>query len=150
LLDFGTAGDGERGTGVGDLSDAGAFFDPDASREYVRGWQERVRERTERGLGMTERLRQLRVSAKDGKGIVEVTIDSSGVLVDLKLTERIHRVAPEVVDRAILSALGTARKQAAEQAQQIAVQALGAESPTARMIADRMGEQLLRPDAGDR
>ena len=127
--------------------DAGAFLDPDASREYLRSWKQRVDETSARALAMTDQLQQLRTTAEDGNGLAEVTIDSSGVLLDLKLTERIGRYDPDVVARAVMTALRKARTVAAERAREIAVEALGPDSLSARTIADRMQELLERPDS---
>ena len=91
---------------------------------------------------MRDRLGRLRVTAEDGNGIAEVTIDSSGVLVDLRLTERTQRVAPEAVSRAVLGALREARRKAAEQSRRIITETMGVDSPAARAIADRLDDQL--------
>ncbi|MEU7906323.1 YbaB/EbfC family nucleoid-associated protein [Actinoplanes sp. NPDC049118] len=131
------------------MSDTEAFLDPDASREYLRSWQSRVEERSARALDMAAQLQQLRTTAKDDNGLAEVTIDSSGVLLHLELTERIHRYQPDVVARAVMDALRQARTKAAEQAQQIAVAALGPDSLSARTIAEQMRQVLERPDSGD-
>ncbi|WP_433363236.1 YbaB/EbfC family nucleoid-associated protein [Actinoplanes sp. CA-142083] len=132
-----------------EISDTEAFLDPDASREYLRSWKENLDRTAARAAIMAGRLEQLRTTARDGDGLAEVTIDSSGVLVDLELTERIHRHAPEAVARAIMSALRKARAEAAERAQEIAVETMGPDSLSARTTAERMRQLLERPDATD-
>src|SRR5689334_7096330 len=109
-------------------SGAEAFLDPDASRDYLRSWREVAERTAERAAAMAAQFEQLRICAKDGNNLAEVTVDSTGVLVDLALTERIHRVEPQVVARAVMSALQETRMKAAEQSQQIAVEALGPDS----------------------
>ncbi|WP_030435949.1 YbaB/EbfC family nucleoid-associated protein [Actinoplanes subtropicus] len=131
-----------------EFSDTEAFLDPDASREYLRSWKANAEATAARAQAMAEQLGRLRVTAKDDNGLAEVTIDSSGVLLDLELTERIHRYAPDAVARAVMSALRAARQTAARRAQDIAVEAMGPDSLSARTIADRMREQLERPEAG--
>jgi DNA-binding protein YbaB len=130
-----------------DVSDTEPFLDPDASREYLRSWQDRIDQTAARAKTMTEQLERLRITAKDGNGMAEVTIDSSGVLVDLALTERIHRYQPDAVARAVMAALGNARTEAAHRAREIAVETMGPDSLSARVTADRMRELLERPDS---
>jgi DNA-binding protein YbaB len=125
------------------------FLDPDASREYLRSWQERVDQTAARTQAMSDRLAQLRTTAKDGNGLAEVTIDSTGVLLNLDLTDRIHQYEPDVVARAVMTALREARTKAAERSREIAVETMGPDSLTARTVADRMGQLLERPDSAE-
>jgi len=131
-----------------EVSDTEAFLDPDASREYLRSWKENVDRTAARAAAMREQMERLRVSARDGNDLAEVTIDAAGVLTDLELTDRIHRFAPDVVARAVLSALRAARAEAAGRAHEIAVETMGPDSLSARTVADRMREALERPDQG--
>jgi DNA-binding protein YbaB len=131
-----------------EVSDTQAFLDPDASREYLRSWKENVDRMAARAAAMSEQMERLRVTARDGNGMAEVTIDSSGVLVGLELTDRIHRFEPEVVAQAVMSALGEARAKAADRAHDIAVETMGPDSLSARTTADRMRHALERPDPG--
>jgi DNA-binding protein YbaB len=129
-----------------EVSDTEAFLDPDASREYLRSWKENVDRMAARAAAMSEQMERLRVTARDGNGLAEVTIDSAGVLVGLELTDRIHRFEPEVVARAVMSALREARAKAADRAHDIAIETMGPDSLSARTTADRMRHALERPD----
>jgi DNA-binding protein YbaB len=129
-----------------DVSDAGAFLDPDASRDYLQSWKQNAERKAERASSMAAQIEHLRTSAQDDNGLAEVTVDSSGVLVDLVLTERIHRHEPQVVARAVMSALQLARTRTAAQAREIAVETMGPDSMSARVIGERMQQLLERPD----
>jgi DNA-binding protein YbaB len=118
------------------------LLDPDSSREYLRDWKGRVDRAAAATQAMADRLGDLRISAVDGNGLVEVTIDSSGVLIDVRFTERIQRVAPDVVSRAVLTALGSARRKAAELSRQIIDETMGADSTAGRVIGQRIEQQL--------
>lgn len=131
-----------------EVSDTQAFLDPDASREYLRSWKENVDRTAARVAAMSEQMERLRVTARDGNGLAEVTIDSAGVLVDLELTDRIHRFEPKVVARAVMSALREARAEAADRVHDIAVETMGPDSLSARTTADRMRQALERPEHG--
>jgi DNA-binding protein YbaB len=129
-------------------ADAGGFLDPDASRAYLREWKSRVDKMAADTKAVSDRLAELRVTAEDDNRLVEVVIDATGVLVGVEFSERIQRVAPDVVSRAVLSALRAARLRAAEQSRQIIAETMGADSPAARTIAERV-ERQLRGDGGD-
>jgi DNA-binding protein YbaB len=132
-----------------EVSDTQAFLDPDASREYLRSWRENVDRVAARAAAMSEQMERLRVTARDGNGLAEVTIDSAGVLIGLELTDRIHRFAPEAVARAVMGALREARAKAADRAHDIAVETMGPDSLSARTTAERMRQALVRPDDED-
>ena len=133
---------------MSEVSDTQAFLDPDASREYLRSWKENVDRMAARAAAMSEQMERLRVTARDGNDLAEVTIDSTGVMVGLELTDRIHRFEPEVVARAVMNALREAKVKAADQAHDIAVDTMGPDSLSARTTADRMRHALERPDDG--
>ncbi|MET8148416.1 YbaB/EbfC family nucleoid-associated protein [Actinoplanes sp. NPDC049668] len=130
------------------LSDEGGILDPDGARDYLRDWQGRVDRMAVDAQAVSERLESLRVTAEDANGIAEVTIDSTGALVDIRFSERIQHAQPDVVSRAVLSAVREARSSAADRSRQIVRDVMGGESVAGRAIADRMAERLRGPDAG--
>jgi DNA-binding protein YbaB len=123
-----------------------SFLDPGGARLYLESVQEQVERTARNARTMREQLDQLRVRAADSNELARVTIDSSGVLVDLELTDRVRRVEPDVIARAVLSAVREARTKAVERSRQIAVEALGPDSMSARVFADRLEQQLQTPD----
>lgn len=138
-----------RGEMVSNVSDAGAFLDPDASRDYLRSWRDDAERKAERAGSMAAQIEQLRTSATDDDNLAEVTVDSAGVLVDLVLTERIHRHEPQVVAQAVMSALQKARIRTAERARDIAVEAMGPDSMSAQVFGDRIQQLLESPDTAE-
>ncbi|WP_433374962.1 YbaB/EbfC family nucleoid-associated protein [Actinoplanes sp. CA-142083] len=119
------------------------FLDPDAADTYLRGWKARIDRMAADTKAMSDRLADLRVTASDDDDLVEVTIDSTGVLLDVRFDQRIQRAAPEVVSRALMSAVRAARVRAADQTRQIITETVGSESAAARTIAERVERQLL-------
>src|SRR5690349_15163903 len=95
------------------------FLTPDGSRAYLRDWKQRVDQNAANAQALSERLGELRTTGRDGNELVEVTIDSSGVLRDIHFTDRIHRVAPDVVGRAVMAALRAAQHEAGRRTQAI-------------------------------
>lgn len=110
----------------------GDILDPDGAHARLAAWKGRIDKLATDTQAMNERLSGARVSAVDPGGLTEVTVDSTGALVDLRLTDRIQRTAPDVVAQAILTTSAEARRQLADRSQEIIVDTLGADSPTGR------------------
>jgi hypothetical protein len=114
------------------------LLDPDASLAYLRGWQERVERNAESARTAADRLAGIRATARDGNDLTEVTVDSAGALLDIRFTDRIQRVPPGAVARAVLAATLAARRAATEQSRTIVTETLGPDSVAARAIIARM------------
>jgi DNA-binding protein YbaB len=117
--------------------------------ERLTAWKGRIDRLAADTKAMSDRLQGLRVTAADDNRLVEVTIDAGGALVDLRLTQRIQRVAPDVVSRTIMDTIRAARKKLADQSQEIIEETLGSESAAARAVAARVGQQLRSPEPAD-
>jgi hypothetical protein len=120
----------------------GNILDPDGARERLAAWKGRIDKLAADTRVMSDRLQEVRVTASDPTGLAEVTVDSTGALVDLRLTDRMQRVAPAVVAQTIMATLGEARNTLADRSQEIIAETVGTESPAARAIADSVGRQL--------
>jgi DNA-binding protein YbaB len=120
----------------------GNILDPDAAGAYLEDWQRRAQRKAAETQAMSDRLSALRVTTKDDNGLTEVTIDANGALVDVRFTDRIQRVAPDAVARAVMSAVHDARRKAADQSRQIVTETMGEQSIAAQAIAERVEQQL--------
>ncbi len=118
------------------------LLEPGAALDRLAAWKGRIDRLATDTRAMSDRLAQLRVTAADETRMVEVTVDAQGALVDVRLGHRIHRVDPERVAEAIMSAVADARRRIAGRAQEIIADTIGTESPAARAIAARVGERL--------
>src|SRR5258707_150216 len=78
-----------------------AFLDPDSARDYLRSWNARVERQGANARAMSEQIGQLRTTVKDSNDLTEVTIDSSGVLLEVTFTDRARRqrIGPHRLDR---------------------------------------------------
>lgn len=121
---------------------AGGLLDPDGAMDRLAAWKGRIDQLAADTKAMSDRLQELRVTVADSNGLAEVTVDSSGALLDLRLGSRIHRVAPDVVARTIMDTIRDAKRQLAERSQEIIADTVGTESAAARAIAERVGQQL--------
>jgi DNA-binding protein YbaB len=123
----------------------GGILDPDGAMEQLRAWKGRIDRMAADTQAMSNALQELRITAADDNGLAEVTIDSAGLLVDLKLGRNVQRTAPEVLSRTIMETIGKARAQLADRSKQIIFDTLGADSVAAQGIAERVGQRLA-PD----
>ncbi|MFI6783984.1 YbaB/EbfC family nucleoid-associated protein [Micromonospora sp. NPDC050276] len=121
---------------------AGGLLDPGGAMDRLAEWKGRLDQLATATDAMSDRIQELRVTAADDNGLVEVTVDSVGALVDLRLGQRVQRVAPDVVARTIMATIAAAKRQLADRAQEIIGDTLGTDSPAARAIAERVGQQL--------
>lgn len=127
----------------------GNILDPDGAREKLAAWKGRIEELAANTQTMSARLQEVRVTASDPSGLVELTIDSTGALVDLELTSRMERTKPDVVSRTIMQTLAEAKNQLADRSQEIIAETVGTESPAARAIAESVGNHLRSEPAQD-
>ncbi|MEU4531124.1 YbaB/EbfC family nucleoid-associated protein [Micromonospora ureilytica] len=127
---------------TGEVPHAGGLLDPGGAMDRLAEWKGRLDQLATATDAMSERIQELRVTVADGNGLVEVTVDSAGALVDLTLGQRVQRVAPDVVARTIMTTIDAAKRQLADRAQEIIADTLGTDSPAARAIAERVGQQL--------
>ncbi|WP_433791532.1 YbaB/EbfC family nucleoid-associated protein [Actinoplanes sp. CA-252034] len=124
------------------------LLDPDASQAYLRDWQDRVERNADNARATADRIAAVRATARDGNDLTEVTVDSTGTLLDIRFTDRIHRFPPAAVARAVLDASATARRAAAGQAREIVTETLGADSPAARAITAQIDSRAGGGDHG--
>ncbi|KAA5830249.1 YbaB/EbfC family nucleoid-associated protein [Saccharopolyspora hirsuta] len=120
----------------------GNILDPDGARERLAAWKDQIEKLAADTKTMSERLQEVRVTATDPKGLVELTIDSTGALVDIKLTNRMERTAPDEVSRTIMATLAEAKNQLADRSQEIIADTVGTESAAARAISESVGNHL--------
>lgn len=121
----------------------GSIPDPEASREHLQAWKGRIDQLAADTQAMSGRFQDLKVTASDPDGNATVTLDSSGNLIDIVLSERTRRIATEVTSQAILQAVQIAKAQVAERSAAIISETLGQDSPAGRAIAERVRGQLM-------
>ena len=121
------------------------ILDPEGAREQLEAWRGRIDRLATDTKAMSDQLQQLRVTATDRDGIVEVTVDSSGSLIDLKL-QRVARISGEDLARTIMDTVREAKRKVAARSQEVIESTLGTDSPAAQGIATRVREHLTPPD----
>lgn len=119
-------------------------LNPDDARQRLEAWKGRIDKLAADTQAMSDRFGQLQVTKMDPNGMTEVTVDSSGSLVNLRLTREIDRSSPDVIAATIMSTIRSAKAELADRTQEIIAETVGTESPAARAIAERVGEHLRR------
>ena len=123
----------------------GGLLDPESAHEQIARWRDRIDRVAADTKAMSDRLRDARVSATDSNAMVEVTVDATGRLVELSLTERARRASPATIAATIMHTIGQACAQMGEQARQIITETMGEQSPAGREMAERMLQHLRQP-----
>lgn len=123
----------------------GNILDPDGARARLDAWKGRIDKLAADTKAMSDQLQNVQVTAADPNGLAQVTVDSTGSLLDLRLTERIHQTDPAAVAAAIMSTLRDAKNKVADRSQEIIAETVGTESAAARAIAESVDRQLRGP-----
>ena len=122
---------------------------PDDARERLAAWQGKIEKLAADTKDMSDRFQALQVTRSDQNRMAEVTVDSSGSLIGLKLTREIERSSPEVVAATIMSTIREAKAELAGMTRELIEDTVGAESAAGQAIAARVSEHLLKDAAED-
>lgn len=120
---------------------------PDDARERLEAWKGKIEKLAADTKDMSDRFQALQVTKTDRDRMAEVTVDSSGSLIGLKLTREIERSSPEVVAATIMSTIRAAKAELAGMTHEIIQDTVGADSTAGQAIAARVSQHLLA-DAG--
>ncbi|MFC3491260.1 YbaB/EbfC family nucleoid-associated protein [Glycomyces rhizosphaerae] len=123
----------------------GAIPGPEESRERLAAWKGKIEQLASDTQAMSNQMQDLRVTMSDPNHMVTVTVDSTGTLLDLQLSERSRRVELQYVSQAVMDTIRAAKAQVAEQAKVIIETTLGGDSAAGRAIAERVRSQLMPP-----
>lgn len=115
--------------------------DIEAVRERLRGLQESAAQRAAATQRLSEELQSITATATDEAHVVTVTVDSSGNVSDLRLTERIRGRQPDWLSETIMATIKAARANLAEQTREAVGRTIGEDSAT--------GQAIVRRFAGD-
>ncbi|XVV17743.1 YbaB/EbfC family nucleoid-associated protein [Actinoplanes sp. CA-131856] len=110
--------------------------------ERIEEWQRGFEERAAQARALTERVAGLSATAREGDGIVEVTVGSNGQIVDLRLDEETRRQPAATTARQILSAVTAAKESLARDFAQATDETVGLDSVTGRALMESMNRQL--------
>jgi DNA-binding protein YbaB len=113
------------------------LLEPGMALDRVAAWQQDIDKLVTRTRTMADRLGMLRVSASDPARLVEVTVDSQGVLLDLRFHARFRQYDADHVSRTVMATCRDAQRRATTQANQIIAETIGTDSAAAREMISR-------------
>lgn len=124
-------------------------LDPDGARERLTAWKGRIDKLAADTKAMSDRMQALQETVTDPRGMVKVTVDSTGSLIGLQLTPQIHGVPPELVARTIMDTVRRAKARLAERSREIIEETVGTETAAGQAIADSVERHLRADDVSD-
>ncbi|WP_410817186.1 YbaB/EbfC family DNA-binding protein [Micromonospora sp. 050-3] len=118
----------------------------DAAGRRLDEWESSLAERAARARTLSATMRHLTGTARSADRTVDVTVDSTGLLIDLRLDERIRQQPAAHTARQILETTAAARADLLRQVSDAVAGSFG-DDASAQAIIDSYRSRLL-PDQG--
>ncbi|MEV8251848.1 YbaB/EbfC family nucleoid-associated protein [Microbacterium sp. NPDC076768] len=116
------------------------FSDPIATRERILQQVQDAERRAAQAAQVRDDIASVRERATSPGRDVAVTVDSSGRLAEVKLTDAALGRSPEALGALIVSLAGQAQRKAGERAVSIAADAFGAEDAVVEHLRDEIAQ----------
>jgi DNA-binding protein YbaB len=110
--------------------------------EWLRDWEQRIDDHSRRVQQLSHDIQAATVTCESRGGEVVVTVDSSGGLADLRLTDRAARLSLEDLTNVIMGTSRRAQAQMAKRMHEMAAGVLGPDSETAGFISSVYAEKF--------
>ncbi|MBM0275680.1 YbaB/EbfC family DNA-binding protein [Micromonospora tarensis] len=124
----------------------------DAASRRLDEWESSLADRAERTRALAANVRALTGTAHHPERTVDVTVDSAGQLIDLRLDERIRHQSAARTAEQILETSRAARAELLRQVSALTTDTLGGADASAQAIIDsyrsRLGHDQGQRDAG--
>lgn len=115
---------------LGDLSN-----NPDNDPEWVmERFERRMADVRSRADGLQREIEAARITATSSDDAIEVSVNSSGGLVDIECTQKARRLTPEMVAQRVLEAYGIAVAEAGQQTLALMSSLIGDESEAMSLL----------------
>jgi hypothetical protein len=109
---------------------------PQDPEGFLVDWERRVEQQTMLTTELSQRMEQNRASVESRDGEAVVTVDSSGGLTELRLTERAMRLPSDQLASIILDTSRRAQAKMAQQMVDVVSSLYGSDSETASFIGN--------------
>ncbi|SCG55472.1 hypothetical protein [Micromonospora halophytica] len=119
----------------------------DEATRRLDDWESSIAERAARSKALSAQVQALTGSARSPDRTVEVTVDSAGMLVDLRLDERTRQHSAAHTARQILATTRAAHVDLLRQVTEATTRTLGVGDPTAVALVESY-RRRLDPDRG--
>ncbi|MEV4490177.1 YbaB/EbfC family nucleoid-associated protein [Micromonospora coxensis] len=114
----------------------------DAATRRLDDWESSIADRAARVKALSSQVRALTGTATSPDRTVEATVDSSGLLVDLRLDERTRQHSAAHTARQILETTRAAHADLLRQVTEATTRALGLGDPTAATLVESYRRRL--------
>ncbi|QOC91777.1 YbaB/EbfC family nucleoid-associated protein [Micromonospora craniellae] len=123
----------------------------DATQRRLDEWESTLADRARRAQSLATRVAALNGTAHSPDHTVEVTVDSAGRLVDLRLDDRVRQHSAAHTARLIVATTRTAYADLLRRVTVTTRETVGADDPTGQAVVDsyrrRLGDERSDPDA---
>ncbi|MGW4502742.1 YbaB/EbfC family nucleoid-associated protein [Micromonospora sp. NPDC004336] len=119
----------------------------DEATRRLDDWEASIASRAARARELSSQMQALRGTATSPDRAIQVTVDSSGLLVDLRLDERTRQRSAAHTARQILETTRAAHADLLSRITEATTEILGAEDPTAAALVESY-RRRLDPDRG--
>lgn len=119
----------------------------DASDRMIDNWTRRVQEQAQRYQAMAARVQEISVTERSPDNVVEVTINSKGLLTGLTIAESAQDKRMAELSAQIMRTVQTAQSRIPELLQQAMAETVGTEDQTAAKVFEEAKKTFPEPPA---
>lgn len=119
---------------------------PDDPDQMLAGFQQQIEAKMQQAQRIQQAAENLRGEASSKDGSVSVTVDQSGNVVDLELTDGALRNRPAELSSIILSTVRSAQSKLSEQMRAAMTQVVGEDSGTLNAVLGGLRERFPQQD----
>ncbi|MGW0505663.1 YbaB/EbfC family nucleoid-associated protein [Micromonospora sp. NPDC003241] len=123
----------------------------DATQRRLDEWESAVADRARRAQSLAARVAALTGTAHSPDRTVTATVDSAGLLVDLRLDDRVRQHPAAHTARLIVATTRAAHADLLRRVAETTRETIGADDPTGQAVVDsyrrRLGDERSQPDA---
>ena len=120
--------------------------DLESTRARLRELAAHAEQRTQQFAQVRDQIEGITVTEQSTSGAVRVTVQSSGVLTDLTLTDAISRMRPDQVAAEVMGCIRKAQSRIADRVTTVVDENVPSDDPAARRIVEGFREQFPAPD----
>lgn len=117
--------------------------DPD---EMLAGFQQQIEAKMHQAQQLQEAASSVQVSTSSRDGAVTVTVDHSGNMADLRLTDAAMRKRPDEASSEILATLRSAQSRLTERMREVMEPVVGGDTETLEAVLGGFRERFPEPD----
>ncbi|HEY0636060.1 MAG TPA: YbaB/EbfC family nucleoid-associated protein [Pseudonocardiaceae bacterium] len=118
---------------------------PEETERRVEQWAADFAAKADRYQQMQARISQVRATESSSDGMVQVTVDSGGVVTDLVLSDRAGQVRPQQLSAQILDTMRRAQSRLTDQVQQVMVGTVGDDPATVQAVVSNYEQRFPEP-----